>query len=136
MTTLTELRDQVDAWPDDHPLRPAALPATIQAQVLWDAAAVSPNHFVRTLVKRLAVEWKHVAEQLVELADVGEPAMVGAAGALAAGTQVRYQSNTSDWAPLVRVMTRDGQVSLHVSDEGRDRYVNLTTLGSPVVVRP
>lgn len=138
MTTIAELAGEADGWPDDHPLKPVAQAAACQALALAQASEASPDHYARTLLRRLAAEWKRAAAAVIEdLGPQGTPCEVRGAGALAPGTRVYRPSTSGDWGALVRVMTRDWQVSLHLEDaEGRPSYVNLTTLGSPVVVQP
>lgn len=111
--------------------------AARQAQVLATAAVDSPALYPRTLLARLAREWARAAIDAVEALEEDEDAgpVIIPAAAVAPGALVWHPTGGESTCTLVRVMTRDGQVSLHLEDAGgRPVYVNLTVAGSPVVV--
>lgn len=111
--------------------------AVAQMNALTEAACLSPNLYTRTMLSRLAREWAQASNDLIDVLDTLDSGrvVVASAAALPSGAQVWRPSNGSEWVTLVRVMARDGQVSLHLEgDDGRPVYVNLTSPGSPVVV--
>lgn len=109
--------------------------AAAQALALAAAADASPDHYTSTLLGRLAVEWIRVTDDLVDCANEAQAAVVAPAGAIAPGARVFHPTAGESFCSLVRVMTRDGQVSLHLEDaSGRAVYANLTLPGSPVAV--
>lgn len=114
----------------------AARDAATQAAVLAAAADSSPDLYLRTLLTKVAREWIRVANDLTDLAEEGTTAVAVAVAVVAPGAAVYRPGRNTQWSSAVRVMTRDGQVSLHIEAEGRPEYLNLTLPGSPVVVLP
>lgn len=114
----------------------AARDAATQAAVLAAAADSSPDLYLRTLLTKVAREWIRVANDLTDLAEEGTTAVAVAVAVVAPGAAVYRPGRNTQWSSAVRVMTRDGQVSLHIEAEGRPEYINLTLPGSPVVVLP
>lgn len=114
----------------------AARDAATQAAVLAAAADLSPDLYLRTLLTKVAREWIRVANDLTDLAEEGTTAVAVAVAVVAPGAAVYRPGRNTQWSSAVRVMTRDGQVSLHIEAEGRPEYLNLTLPGSPVVVLP
>lgn len=109
--------------------------AATQAVALAAAADASPDQFVATLLARLAVEWIRATDDLIDCAIESQPALIVPAAAVAPGARVFRPAAGEAFCTSIRVMTRDGQVSLHLEDRtGRPVYVNLTVAGSPVVV--
>jgi hypothetical protein len=108
-----------------------------QAEALATASAASPCRQLRYELHNRSKEWARAAEAQAEIEAAGEPmATVELAGAVVAGMSVYQPSTAGDWCRVVRNMgSRDGQYSLHLEGpDGRDRYINLASATSPVVV--
>ena len=132
MPMITDLAQRALVRAGDGPGHDAAT----QAAVLATAADLSPDLYLRTLLTKVAREWIRVANDLTDLAEEGTTAVAVAVAVVAPGAAVYRPGRNTQWSSAVRVMTRDGQVSLHIEAEGRPEYLNLTLPGSPVVVLP
>ena len=132
MPMITDLAQRALVRAGDGPGHDAAT----QAAVLATAADLSPDLYLRTLLTKVAREWIRVANDLTDLAEEGTTAVAVAVAVVALGDAVYRPGRNTQWSSAVRVMTRDGQVSLHIEAEGRPEYLNLTLPGSPVVVLP
>lgn len=113
------------------------LEADATAMALADAADGTPVRPIRYELRKRAREYQHVARLLEPTADGEEQkeAVIELVGNVGAGMEV-LMSGGVYWS-VVRVMRRDGQVSLHLEheDEPMPRYINLYGPTSPVVVR-
>lgn len=115
--------------------------ADAQVAAFRAAADASPLRQVRSELRRRADEW---AKAISLLDDAGEDYEIDLAGAIAPGDRVLALVPTP-WSddpereavPVLRVLHRDGQTSLHLaaSSTGREVYVNHAGPSSPVVVR-
>lgn len=107
--------------------------ALAQAEALLTAAEASPVRQFRYELRRRGVEWQRAA-RLLEGADIDEAA-IELAGSVTPGMKVPV-GRGDEWGSVVRQLTRDGQLSLHVEDPmGRPIYLNYVGPSSPVVVR-
>lgn len=104
--------------------------ARLQAEALLAAAGTSPIRQFRYELRRRGIEWRRAAD-LLEAADEDEAA-IELAGSVTPGMKVPCGEG---WGSVVRQLTRDGQLSLHVEDpQGRPIYLNYVGPSSPVVV--
>lgn len=111
-----------------------AAQATKQAQALRRAARSSPVRQLRFMLHRLAREWEFAAAEVE-----GEDELtIELVGSLSMGMRVPCSNKNGmpDIGVLVRVMTRDGQTSLHLEPEGSPMpvYLNFSLPSSPVAV--
>lgn len=114
--------------------------AEAQERVLRDAAAASPLRQVRVELLRRASEWDK-ARGLCK--DGGEDYEIDLVGAIAPGDRVlvvmpSFAGEIEDEAaPVLRILHRDGQSTIHCTPNstGRDLYLNYAGPSSPVVVR-
>lgn len=102
-----------------------------QARALLVAADGSPLRQYRYELRRRGIEWKRAADLLGE-ADEGDAA-IELAGSVTPGMKVPCSEG---WGSVIRQLTRDGQLTLHVEDAmGRPLYLNYVGPSSPVVVK-
>jgi hypothetical protein len=113
----------------------------VQAAAFELAAEVSPLRQVRAEMRRRAKEWRDAIDLA---ADAGDDAYeIDLAGSIVPGdrvvayVQVPWSQDLEREAlPVLRVLHRDGQSSIHVtSPHGRDLYLNYAGPPSPVVVQ-
>jgi hypothetical protein len=103
----------------------------VQGQALTAAGIDSPIRQFRYELRRRGLEWLRAASLLRD-AEEGDAA-IELAGSVTPGMRVWCGR---DWGSVVRQLTRDGQLSLHVEDpDGRPIYLNFVGPSSPVVVR-
>lgn len=106
-----------------------------QGDALRRAARSSPIRQLRYMLNRLAREWEHAAAEMMGSEDEVTIELVGS---LSMGMRVpcSNKNGAPDIGVLVRVMTRDGQTSLHLEPEGSPMpvYLNFALPSSPVVV--
>lgn len=126
-----------------EPIQPARVPeseglngaqATKQAEALRRAARQSPVRQLRFMLHRLAREWEFAAAEVE-----GEDELtIELVGSLSMGMRVpcSNKNGAPDIGVLVRVMTRDGQTSLHLEPENSPMpvYLNFSLPSSPVAV--
>lgn len=126
-----------------EPIQPVKVPeseglngaqATKQAEALRRAARQSPVRQLRFMLHRLAREWEFAAAEVE-----GEDELtIELVGSLSMGMRVpcSNKNGAPDIGVLVRVMTRDGQTSLHLEPEGSPMpvYLNFSLPSSPVAV--
>lgn len=109
--------------------------ANKQAQALRSAGRGSPVRQLRYLMNRLAREWE-VAAGTCEGAE--EDYTIELVGSLSPGMRMpcRNKRGNDDVGTVIRLMTRDGQTSIHVApdDDNADVYLNFAVSYSPAVV--
>ena len=121
-----------------------------QYEALRGAAEVSPVLQARAQLYEMGREWMAAGSLLKDLSDpivndeTGEVTgyesiyTIVVAGAVVAGMQIASTSKGDDnqICKVIRTMSRDSQLSLHVTHSRSDAgtYVNLTGPASPVVV--
>lgn len=111
-----------------------------QAAAFELAAEVSPLRQVRAEMRRRAKEWRDAIDLAAEAGD--DVYEIDLAGAIVPGDRVvSYvqvpwsQEPERESLPVLRVLHRDGQSSIHVASPfGRDLYLNYAGPPSPVVV--
>lgn len=112
-----------------------------QAKVLAQAAVGSPCRQVSYELRRRAREWKRAVDDLLTMGE--DDYVIELMGSVTSGmlavvpVALPYGDKEHKGCPVVRVLIRDGQCSLHVvpDETGRDVYVNCCSTASPVVVR-
>lgn len=113
----------------------SAAQATKQAQALREASRRSPVRQLRFMLGKLAREWEYAAG---ELEGAGEELSIELVGSLSMGMRVpcSNKNGAPDTGVVVRVMSRDGQTSIHLEPEGSPMPVYLNYAGptSPVAV--
>ncbi len=127
-----------------EPSRPPKVPgsegltvaqAEKQGDALRMAARKSPVRQLRYMLNRLAREWECAAG---EMRGSEDEVTIELVGSLSMGMRVpcSNKNGAPDIGVLVRVMTRDGQTSLHLEPEGSPMpvYLNFSLPSSPVVV--
>jgi hypothetical protein len=108
--------------------------ARLQWKALINASQDSPIRQYRYELGRRAVEWRRAAD-LLDASDDDEAA-IELAGSVTPGMKVPTAGNEQQWGSVVRQLTRDGQLTLHVEDAlGRPLYLNYVGPSSPVVVK-
>lgn len=122
-----------------------------QYEALRGAAEVSPVLQCRAQLFEMGREWADAGRLLKDLSepvvddDTGEVTgydsdrwTIVVAGAVIGGMQIASTSkgDDNDVCKVIRTMSRDGQLSLHVTHSRSDAgtYVNLSGPASPVVV--
>lgn len=109
--------------------------ATKQGEALRRASRQSPVRQYRFMLNRLAREWEHAA---AELEGEEDELTIELVGSMAMGMRVPCSNKRGapDIGVLVRVMTRDGQISLHLEPENDPMpvYLNFSLPSSPVAV--
>lgn len=112
-----------------------AAQATKQGEALRRAARSSPVRQYRFMLHRLAREWEHAA---AELEGEEDELTIELVGSMSMGMRVPCSNKRGapDIGVLVRVMTRDGQISLHLEPENDPMpvYLNFSLPSSPVAV--
>jgi hypothetical protein len=112
-----------------------------QGRILHKAADASPLRQVRSELRRRADEW-FAALSLCE--EAGDDYEIELAGSVAPGDRVvalvatpYSDGKDRESVPVLRVLHRDGQTSLHLAanSNGREVYLNFAGPSSPVVVR-
>lgn len=134
----------LDPEPDEAPKGPGRVPqvegitvaqATKQAATLRKAARACPVRQLRYLLHRLAREWE-VAAGTCEGEE--EDLTIELVGSLSPGMRMpcRNKRGNDDVGTVIRLMTRDGQTSIHVApdDDNADVYLNFAGSYSPAVV--
>lgn len=127
-----------------EPIQPVKVPeapginaaqAEKQAQALREASRRSPVRQLRFMLAKLAREWEYAAG---ELEGAGEELSIELVGSLSMGMRVpcSNKNGAPDTGVVVRVMSRDGQTSIHLEPEGSPMPVYLNYAGptSPVAV--
>lgn len=109
--------------------------ANKQAATLRKAGRASPIRQLRYLFHRLAREWEVAA---TSCEGMEEDYTIELVGSLSPGMRVpcRNKRGHDDVGTMIRLMTRDGQTSLHLApdDDNADVYLNFAGPSSPVVV--
>lgn len=101
-----------------------------QAATLLQASEDSPVRQYRYELRRRGVEWQRAAK---ELEGNEEQAAIELVGSVGPGMKVPL---SRAMGVVIRQMSRDGQLSLHVEDEdGRPVYLNFVGSSSPCVVQ-
>ena len=127
-----------------EPIQPVKVPeapginaaqAEKQAQALREASRRSPVRQLRFMLAKLAREWEYAAGELEGASDELSIELVGS---LSMGMRVpcSNKNGAPDTGVVVRVMSRDGQTSIHLEPEGSPMPVYLNYAGptSPVAV--
>lgn len=110
--------------------------AEAQASVLLDAAMTSPVRALRYELRVRGKEWERAVRDARDAEKAEEPYAIVTVGSVCPGMRVLAPRQCEDtWVPVVRLMTRDGQQSLHVDVEGRAEYLNYAGPSSPIVVK-
>lgn len=111
--------------------------ATKAGEALRRAARGCPVRQIRYMLNRMAREWEHAAAGV----DGEDELTIECLGSISPGMQVpvsrEYRGDeTTERGTVIRMMTRDGQTSLHieVSSDPKPIYENYASPGSPVVV--
>lgn len=110
--------------------------AEVQARALFDAANSSPVRALRYELRVRAREWERAVRDALYAAKSELEHAIVTVGSVCPGMRVLATRDIEDaWVPVVRLMTRDGQQTLHVDVEGRAEYINFHSASSPVVVK-
>lgn len=111
------------------------LAATETCAALTAAAEKVEVRPIRYELRKRAKEWRHVCALMDGTDEAEVECVIELAGNVGPGMEVLMAGGVY-WS-VVRVMRRDGQVSLHLEheDEPMPRYINLFGPSSPVVVR-
>lgn len=107
-----------------------------QAATLKACANESPVRQYRWEMRRRGIEWVNRADELAAAGeDDGHPeAAIELVGAVGPG--MRVFAGADGFLPVIRQMTRDGQLSLHLEGPtGQPRFLNFYGATSPVVVK-
>lgn len=107
--------------------------AETMGKLLRELAKSAVLRQYRYEMNRRATEWEKAAAD-AKLAS--EDGAIELAGAVGPGMRILFPRGDEDWAGVIRVLTRDGQLSIHAEDgDGRPQYLNFFGPTSPVVVK-
>lgn len=107
-----------------------------QRTLLMEAAAASPVRALRYELRMRGKEWDRAVRDARDAEKAEEPHAIVTVGSVCPGMRVLAPRQCEDtWVPVIRLMTRDGQQTLHVDVEGRAEFLNFAGPSSPIVVK-